>query len=891
MTYRMLCIGLLSCALAACHSTKETVTSVKTVEATAPKPQKPEAKKYQASNTITHKLTDIKIDVSFDWEKKWMYGKATLTLVPNFYASKHVDLNARGMQINEVAVVKKGIKVPLKYLYENDSLKIDLDTIYNRTQAYLVYIDYIAKPDELKTEGGSAAISSDKGLYFINADGKDLNKPRQIWTQGETQSNQVWMPIIDSPNQRMTQEISMTVDTNFKTLSNGLMISSKNLGNGLRTDVWKQSLPAAPYLTMMAVGNYAIIKDKYKNMEVNYYVYPEYANDATAIFGNTPEMLKYFSELLVPYPWEKYSQVIAEDYVSGAMENTTATVHGSFVQQHKRELIDGNQDDIIAHELFHQWFGDLVTTESWSNLTLNESFATYGEYLWQDYKYGRDAADRGLQADLNTYMAQAKQSDANLVRFEYEAREEMFDGISYQKGGRILHMLRKYVGDEAFFESLRDFLNTNKFTAAEAHQLRLSFEKITGEDLNWFWNQWYFSKGYPILNIEYSYNTETQTAIVVVNQKTSEEQLNYFKLPVDIDFYVNGKATRKRFTITSETDTFKFSALTQPELINFDAEKMLLCKKTDNHSKAEWLYMLQHAPLYLDKFEALTKIGMAKPGTAEATTMLTKATTDPYHGIRVKATNGLKEIASTPETEATIKSLLMQAMSDKKSAVRSNAIEKLGSWFADEDFTEIYKKTITTDSSYMVIGSALKALTEKNASEGLAVAESLESQNDENINTIIAKTYGSQGKAKHADFMSSYLIKSKGFETFGAINNMATYLKNQNETTIEECVPAFEEIARSKRSWFIKLQATNQLSSLATTLELKAKDAVKELEQAKTNNAVATDIAVLEKKLAGLHATELKIKAKVEDIKRTETDEKLKKLYNGKADVEINVND
>jgi aminopeptidase N len=180
-----------------------------------------------------------------------------------------------------------------------------------------------------------------------------------------------------------------------------------------------------------------------------------------------------------------------------------------------------------------------------------------------------------------------------------------------------------------FFESLRDFLNTNKFTAAEAHQLRLSFEKITGEDLNWFWNQWYFSKGYPILNIEYSYNTETQTAIVVVNQKTSEEQLNYFKLPVDIDFYVNGKATRKRFTITSETDTFKFSALTQPELINFDAEKMLLCKKTDNHSKAEWLYMLQHAPLYLDKFEALTKIGMAKPGTAEATTMLTKATTDP----------------------------------------------------------------------------------------------------------------------------------------------------------------------------------------------------------------------------------------------------------------------
>ena len=862
-------IGLMivvSGLLSSCHSTKETTTVAKTVEAVAPKPEIAEPKLYRASNTVSHNLKDIKLEVLFDWGKKWLYGKATLTLAPHFYSSNHVDLNARGMQINEVAIIKNGSKKPLQYVYENDSLKIDLDTIYNRKQSYLIYIDYIAKPDELKSKGGSAAISSDKGLYFINADGKVPNKPRQIWTQGETQSNQVWMPIIDSPNQRMTQEISMTVDTNFKTLSNGLLISSKNNGNGLRTDVWKQSLPAAPYLTMMAVGDFAIIKDKYLNLEVNYFVYPEYANDAKAIFGNTPEMMKFFSEKLVPYPWEKYSQVIAEDYVSGAMENTTATIHGSFVQQHKRELLDGSQEDVIAHELFHQWFGDLVTTESWSNLTINESFATYGEYLWQEYKYGRDAADRGLQADLNTYIAQAKQDDAHLVRFEYEQREDMFDGISYQKGGRILHMLRKYVGDEAFFEALRDFLNTHKFTAVEAHQLRLSFEKITGEDLNWFWNQWYYNKGYPILNIDYLYDATTQTAQVIVNQKTSDKSVAFFKLPVAIDFYLNGKVVRKQFTITGETDTFKYVTATQPDLINFDAEKMLVCKKTDNHTNAEWLYMLQHAPLYLDRFEALTKIGNAKTGTAEAKTLINKASTDPYYNTRIKATNGLRELAASADNKDAVKNLLLQAATDNKSAIRSNAIEKLSNWY-DDDFTSLYKKAITTDSSYMVIGSALNALTTKNPSEGLAMAESLEHQNDENINSIIAKTYSNKGTAKHATFMINHLQNSKGFETFGAINQMNTYLKSQDENTIEKCVPAYESIATSQRSWFIKLQATNQLSSLGTSVQLKEKDVESEIEKAKTENKSASEIATLEQKRDNLKRLESSIKSKVRKLK------------------------
>ena len=185
----------------------------------------------------------------------------------------------------------------------------------------------------------------------------------------------------------MTQEIKITVGSRYVTLSNGLLLSSKPNGDGTRTDYWKQTLPHAPYLAMMAIGEFAVVKDKWKGIDVDYYVEPAYEPHAKAIFGETPAMLDYYSDVLkLPYAWEKYSQVVVRDYVSGDMENTTATIHGEFLHRTDRELLDGDNERIIAHELFHHWFGDLVTCESWSNLPLNESFATYGEYMWLEHR-------------------------------------------------------------------------------------------------------------------------------------------------------------------------------------------------------------------------------------------------------------------------------------------------------------------------------------------------------------------------------------------------------------------------------------------------------------------------------------------------------------------------
>ena len=411
----------------------------------------------QPAATILTEVLDTKLDVRFDYKKQYLLGTAVLTLRSHFYPQSELVLDAKGFDIQKVELVGDKKNKNLTYNYNRRKIVIALDHPYPRTTPYQVRIVYVAKPNELP-QGGSAAITSDKGLYFINPLGTEKNKPRQIWTQGETEGSSCWFPTIDKPNQRMTQEISLTVEKQFKTLSNGLLTSSHANPDGTRTDTWKLSEPHAPYLATMVVGDFAVVSDSWHGKPVDYYVEPKYAGTARAVFGHTPEMMDFFSKKLnLEFPWDKYAQVAVRDYVSGAMENTTATTHGSTIQATKRELLDANYQTaefVIAHELFHHWFGDYVTCESWSNLPLNESFADYSEYLWAEHKYGADEAGLVQEIKINNYLEEATAKREPLIRYRYVNREDMFDRHSYDKGGRVLHMLRKYVGDDAFFTGL-----------------------------------------------------------------------------------------------------------------------------------------------------------------------------------------------------------------------------------------------------------------------------------------------------------------------------------------------------------------------------------------------------------------------------------------------------
>lgn len=732
---------------------------------------------YRETPARINNLVHTKLEVRFDYDKAYLYGKAWITLAPHFYPTDSLTLDAKGMQINKVTLANGK---PLHYVYDSLKLYINLGKTYKGGEKYTVFIDYTAKPNEYKVKG-SAAITDAKGLYFINPKGEEKNKPTQIWTQGETEATSVWCPTIDRPNQKTTQEISMTVPAKYVTLSNGALVSSKKNANGTRTDTWKMDLPHAPYLFFMGVGDFAIIKDKYKNKEVNYYVEHEYASVARKIFGNTPEMMGFFSRILnYEYPWNKFSQMVGRDYVSGAMENTTATLYQEGAQQDARELIDGNTwEGTIAHELFHHWFGNLVTTESWSNLTLNESFANYSQVLWFEHKYGKDAGDEENFSDMAGYL-RSESDHKNLVRYYYPDKEAMFDAVSYNKGGRILHMLRNHVGDSAFFRSLHLYLTTNKFKSAEAHQLRMAFEEVTGKDLNWFWNQWYFGSGHPILDIEYVYDDEKRQVDVIVSQKQEGAP---FILPVAVDIYEGEKKDRRQVWLRNRADTLRFSYTRRPDLVNVDGDKVLLAEKTDHKTLDNYAHQYKYAATYLDRREAIDFA--ANQSDPKALELMKTVLKDKYHGLRSYAISQLNMQDATVRN-AVEPILADNAAKDPKSSARGAALSQLAA-YRDPKYKSLFEKNIN-DSSYSVSGAAL---------EGLFAIDSA-------------------AAFSHAKKLSAYPAKGKLIESITGI-----LISSGDESGFDVIVNVFDDMPLSQAKFNLLMPLASILGKMQDTEKVK----------------------------------------------------------------------
>jgi aminopeptidase N len=719
----------------------------------------------------TNELVHTKLDVRFDYDKSYMYGKEWLTLKPHFYPTDSVLLDAKGMELKEVSLVSGTTKTALKYTYDGMQINIKLNKTYTSSEKYTLYFDYVSKPNEVKV-AGSAAITDAKGLYFINPKGEEKNKPTQIWTQGETESNSVWMVTIDKPNQKSTDEISMTVPAKYVTLSNGLLISKKVNTDGTRTDNWKMDLPHAPYLFFMGIGDFAITKDTYKGKEVSYYTEKNQEQYARKVFGNTPEMIKFFSTTLgVEFPWQKYSQIVGRDYVSGAMENTTATLHQESAYQNSRQLADGNAwEETIAHELFHQWFGDLVTAESWSNLTVNESFANYSEYLWDEYKYGKDFADAHNLEDMQGYIASGSEKK-DLVRFHYNDKEDMFDAVSYNKGGRILNMLRNVVGDSAFFKSLNNYLTTNKFKAGEAGQLRLAFEEVTGNDMNWFWNQWYYGSGHPKLKIDYTYDDAAKRAMVTVEQTQKSGKI--FELPIAVDVYTGTDRKRYNVVLNNKIDTLYFPYSTKPDLINVDADKVLLAEKTDNKTEANYIAQWKNAKNYMDRKEAIDFF--AKKSMPE----LAKGLNDKFSGLKILT---IQKLAASPyKTDAVVlEEVERLAKSDNNKKVKAAAINFLVK-NGNAKYLPVFQAAVN-DSSYSVSGAALKGLVALDPANAYTLAKKFSNDAKGTLGNVVTDVIMTNGTEADFDIISkAYNDGPLSFEKIQMTSKYADYLAKLND--------------------------------------------------------------------------------------------------------------
>lgn len=553
---------------------------------------------FRASEPKYIDLIHMDLDLQFSLDSERVEGKASIEMKAHAYSQDSVQLDARGFTFQSVLWKSNNQFSPARYFYNDSVLTVYLKEKLLKDQKACLVIDYSVFPG--KAFGKLLPAKSDeKGFFFINKKDEWGNKIQQVWTQGETEGARCWFPTIDHPNQKLTHNISITIPKNWVSLSNGDLEFSESVSTILKKDHWSMKQPHAPYLVMVAAGPWAIVEDHWKDKELTYYIDSAYLPYAKDIFGKTPNMISYFSDRLgVPFPWQKYGQVVVQDFISGAMENTTAVTFGSFAQKTNREMVDGNSDYTIAHELFHHWFGDLVTCESWSNLPLNESFATFAEFLWAEHTEGIVGLDREIYQKRSSYFSEVSEKRVVPIRKYYNDPDDLFDSHSYARGGVVLNMLRRRLGDDVFFAGLKNYLTKYAYKTAEIHDLRLAMEEVSGLDLELFFNQWFLKEGHPVLDLKYQ--TINKKLNVHVKQISN---FGLYDLPINLDVIHEGKVISTfPIHIKNEMDSFEFQVPFDSVLVNIDPAKENLITYSWDQKPQEWLELFHASNRLIDQY-------------------------------------------------------------------------------------------------------------------------------------------------------------------------------------------------------------------------------------------------------------------------------------------------
>lgn len=745
---------------------------------------------YQPAPTKLYDLLHTKLEVSLDWERQQLHGVATIQLKPHFYPQQQLVLDAHYFTIHGVALVNEKKKNAL-YTYNDHQLAIQLDRPYAREEIITIEISYSTRSTLKKHK---QHLADKQGIYFIQKV-EQHHIAQQVWTQGEPNTSSYWFPTIDAPNQRLTQEVYVTVENRFKTLSNGVLVYSTLNDDHTRTDYWRMELPHAPYLFMLAVGEFVEIEDEWSDIPISYYVAPAYAPYAKKIFEHTPEMLDFFSEKLdYPFPWPKYSQMIVRDYIAAAMENTTAVLFKEAIQGDERTLIDKpDRERIIAHELFHHWFGNLITCNTWGQLALQESLAEWGAHLWYEHYYGAYERDRLIDANIKSYLEEFKTKQVSVIRDHYQAPIDMFDKHTYSKGTLILDMLQTYIGQEAFLESLSQYLKRHAFSSTDIHHLRKAFEEVTGQDLNWFFQQWFLAPGHPILQVEHAYK---QGKLVLKIWQKQGNNAPIYQLPLAVDIWVKGKKERHMITVSQAYQEFSWPITYTPEVVYLDKYYLLIGEIDHPQSNQAYQKLYSYAEDYWAKQAAFQHFSTKKADTAAYYTFFKNGLDDNYYSFQVvamEAFKGYKQVDKNCPTITTIAEKLLKLTSSPHPGVRAQALKILASLPTASKHVATYK-TYLQDSSYQVASTALYAYATHSLEDPQATKENILASFEayDNIQVIenLAAYYTNTSRADKYNWLhhkTRSLYTQSGYEQL--LSCLANYVGTvgtalQQETTL-----------------------------------------------------------------------------------------------------------
>jgi aminopeptidase N len=682
----------------------------------------------------------IKAELTLDAAKKEIRGKVTHTLTAIDPALTKVVLDC-GPAIKVASATIGPNEKPCTFKKsDGEKLTVTLPEPRREAETFDLTVAYSATPE--------------RGLRFIDPDPAQPGRPMAIWTQGEAEETRHWLPCYDYPNDQATSEMIITIAKPFTVVSNGRLVETRENADGARTFHWKMEQPHSSYLITVAASEFAEFHDKLGDLPIDYYVLKN-VDEATArrFMGRTPRMIEFFEKVTAqPYPYPKYAQVCLPEF-NGGMENSSATSMTDAALQDEIEGLERDHDGLVAHELAHQWFGDLTTSKDWSHLWLNEGFASYFDPLFTEHAKGEDEFRLRMRDELRSYLRSDRQYRRPIVEARYAAPTQVFDGMAYAKGGATLHMLRGYLGDENWWKGIRGYVADRKFQVVETDDFRKSVEKATGKDLKWFFDQWLYKAGHPELKARWRFEPEDKTVRVKIEQTQKlDAQTPLFRLPTTIEITESpGRARSTPIVIDGAIHEFVIPVETRPQMVLIDPHGWLVKEIDFEKSADELRFQLEHAPSVLDRLDAADALGrLAKqrsdlkpllagawkkeksiPARTELVEMiavrdeayrpaLLEAVKDSAARVRVAAVRGLARLPRDDASEA----VLRAAWTNSKEAynARREALKGLVAWKVNDAEDLLADGLKKSDGKHTLAATSLELLLERPDSKARELA-------------------------------------------------------------------------------------------------------------------------------------------------------------------------
>jgi aminopeptidase N len=773
-------------------------------------------------------LIHQRIEISrFNWDSTSFDGRVTTTLVSKRPALDSIVLDEGQLLTNTQVIDRSGH--PLATSRSGDSLMIHPPRPLRFGDTLVFSIAYHAR------------VKSGDGLTFLTSDGL-AHRPDQIWSQGEDHSNHYWFPTYDFPNDKMTWELVATVPQHDLAIANGRLVSNVVAGNS-RTMTWNQDTPSASYLVSLIVAPLAVIHDSWQGIPVDYYTYHDDSTRAWRLFHITTDMIGTYSKLTgIRYPWAKYAQTTVADFFGG-MENVSATT-----------LVDWLPDDrayrdrpwyqyiLIPHELAHQWFGDYVTTVNWANMWLNEGFAEFmpGQY-WNE-KLGAHAEQDYYADEYRQYLQIEAQRSMPLA--------SLGSNNIYPKGALVLKMLKDYLGPERFWASIHDYLAEHAFGNATSDDFRQAVLAATGENLDWFWDEWVYAAGHPAFTVKATYDAAKSSVTLNVRQ-TQVDSFKVdstgrlfavpqaFRMPVMIRVAFKGGELRRRIEINAREQVVTIDSVTsEPTMVVFDEGNRMLKLLTFDEPVSWLAEQLRHDDNLWDRQWAIAQLAQHADDAGAAVALTDAAMHADYYLTRVEAIEALAEFPA-----AATGTTLAQATTDTSAAVRAAAVGALAKP-RDARAAGIGRDLFQHDSSYTVRAAALVTLAHADPAQAHdLLAEALRTPSYQDAIQITALV--TLGQINDTSFLAQVDSLTGSQEL--ASNILATFAARGNDHALNLLTSRLDDPRVAVRRWVVRqFQQTFARSNKSRAL-VRLQNVAAGLKYADTRLAVTDLITRLEK--------------------------------------------